>query len=97
MHILYAYTQAQVQALQVTATLLPPDRITPIRIRFYQLRLAKSAIFSPRLSIFQQEVDLYLESQEEDLYRAKTNKFSQLGKKYGQFKDADWDSGYSDG
>jgi len=97
MHILYAHSEAQVQALQVTSTLLPPDRITPIRIRFYQLRLAKSAIFSPRLSIFQQEVDLYLEAQEEDLYRAKTNNFNQqLGKKL-QFKEADWDSGYSDG
>lgn len=69
MHILYAHAEAQIQALQVLPSLVPPDRLTPIRIRFYQLRLAKSAIFSPRLYMFQEAVDNYIRSIEEDSYR----------------------------
>jgi len=98
MHILYANTEAQVQALQVTSTLVPPDRITSIRIRFYQLRLAKSDIFTPRLYLYQETVDDYVRSREED-FRTKTlsNSFTGLGKKLLKAKDSDCDSGYSDG
>ena len=38
------------------------------RIRFYQLRLAKSAIFSPRLHYYQEAVDTYIRSREEESY-----------------------------
>jgi len=88
--------------------LLPPDRITPIRIQFYQLRLAKSDIFSPKLYLFQEAVDHYMKSREDDIFRTKTssNNFTSIERTYanahtakakGALKDADWDSGFSDG
>jgi len=110
MHILFANTEAQVQELQILPTLVPPDRLTPIRIRFYQLRLAKSAIFSPRLPYFQEAVDDYIKSIEEDLYRyqSSTSYWSNnlhkqdytniCGSSYKPvLKEPDCDSGYSDG
>jgi len=109
MHILFANTEAQVQELQLLPTLVPPDRLTPIRIRFYQLRLAKSAIFSPRLPYFQEAVDNYIKSIEEERYQGSTSSYNWTNNLQRQsvniggnsakpvFKEPDCDSGYSDG
>jgi len=81
-------------------TLVPADRITPIRIRYYTLRLAKSDVFTPKLWEAKWVVDQYMEflKAEEELATVQTsgNCLTQLDKKF-QSRDTDWDSGYSDG
>ena len=83
--------------------LLPADHITPIRISFYSLRLAKSDVFTPRLWEYKWVVDAHLASlrEEADLSPASSlqtsgNTLTLLDRKFQQ-KEADWDSGFSDG
>jgi len=77
--------------------LVPPDRITPIRIRYYTLRLAKSDVFTPKLWEAKWIVDEYMEllRNEEELTSVQTGANCLSGKLPG--READWDSGYSDG
>eukprot|EP00092_Neocalanus_flemingeri_P012702 GFUD01013688.1.p2 GENE.GFUD01013688.1~~GFUD01013688.1.p2 ORF type:complete len:103 (-),score=34.82 GFUD01013688.1:901-1209(-) len=102
MHILQANLEAQVRAiLPVGQTLVPQDRITPIRIRFYTLRLAKSDVFTPKLWEYKWIVDQFMEfiKEEDELssVQISVNNLTQLEKKFGSNKEADWDSGFSDG
>lgn len=102
MHILQANLEAQVRAIQPTGqTLVPQDRITPIRIRYYTLRLAKSDVFTPKLWEYKWIVDQFMEflREEDELSSVQTsgNNLTQLEKKFGGSKEADWDSGFSDG
>lgn len=80
--------------------LVPADRITPIRIRYYTLRLAKSDVFTPKLWEAKWLVDEYLERMrgEEDVSSVQTsgNCLSGLSTKLPG-RTEDWDSGYSDG
>ena len=87
--------------------LVPADHITPIRISFYSLRLAKSDVFTPRLWEYKWVVDAHLASlrEEADLSPASSlasslqtsgNTLTLLDRKFQQ-KEADWDSGFSDG
>jgi len=77
--------------------LVPPDRITPIRIRYYTLRLVKSDVFTPKLWEAKWIVDEYMEflRNEEELTSVQTGANCLSGKLPG--READWDSGYSDG
>ena len=81
--------------------LVPADHITPIRISFYSLRLAKSDVFTPRLWEYKWVVDQHINSlrEEEEFSSIQTgsNNLTQLEKKYQSNKDYDWDSGFSDG
>ena len=82
--------------------LLPADHITPIRISFYSLRLAKSDVFTPRLWEYHWVVDQHINSlREEDEFsssiQTSSNNLTQLEKKFQCNKDYDCDSGYSDG
>jgi len=81
-------------------TLVPPDRITPIRIRYFTLRLAKSDVFTPKLWEAKWVVDQYMEflKSEEELSSVQTggNCLTGLEKKFCS-RDSDWDSGFSDG
>jgi hypothetical protein len=102
MHILQANLEAQVRVLQpIGQTLVPQDRITPIRIRYYTLRLAKSDVFTPKLWEYKWIVDQFMEflREEDELSSVQTsgNNLTQLEKKFGSSKEADWDSGFSDG
>lgn len=101
MHILYVNKEAQVQALQPLSVLVPPDRITSIRIRYFTLRLAKSDVFTPRFWEHQYIVDQYMAflKEEQDSFRAQTgtNNLTQLEKKFAGKQDTEWDSGFSDG
>jgi len=102
MHILQANLEAQVRATQpIGQTLVPQDRITPIRIRYYTLRLAKSDVFTPKLWEYKWIVDQFMEflREEDELFSVQTsgNNLTQLEKKFGSSKEADWDSGFSDG
>jgi len=101
MHVLYAGQEATVKAYRPYGTLVPFDRITSIRIRYFTLRLAKSDVFTPRFWEHQYVVDQYMNflKEEDEIYRAQTgsNNLSQLEKKYNGNKEADWDSGFSDG
>jgi len=102
MYILQANLEAQVRAaLPIGQTLVPQDRITPIRIRYYTLRLAKSDVFTPKLWEYKWIVDQFMEflREEDELSSVQTsgNNLTQLEKKFGSSKEADWDSGFSDG
>lgn len=101
MHILYVNKEAQVQALQPQSVLVPPDRITSIRIRYFILRLAKSEVFTPRFWDKQYVVDQYIAflKEQQDLSRTQTgtNNLTQLEKKYSGKQETEWDSGFSDG
>jgi len=102
MHILQANLEAQVRAiLPIGQTLVPQDRITPIRIRYYTLRLAKSDVFTPKLWEYKWIVDQFMEflREEDELSSVQTsgNNLTQLEKKFGGSKESDWDSGFSDG
>jgi len=102
MQILQANLEAQVRAvLPVGQTLVPKDRITPIRIRYYTLRLAKSDVFTPKLWEYKWIVDEFMQflREEDELSSVQTsgNNLTQLEKKFGATKEADWDSGFSDG
>eukprot|EP00092_Neocalanus_flemingeri_P104078 GFUD01133260.1.p1 GENE.GFUD01133260.1~~GFUD01133260.1.p1 ORF type:complete len:103 (+),score=33.20 GFUD01133260.1:111-419(+) len=102
MQILQANLEAQVRAIQpIGHTLVPQDRITPIRIRYYTLRLAKSDVFTPKLWEYKWIVDQFMEfrREEDELSSIQTsvNNLTQLEKKFGSSKEADWDSGFSDG
>merc|ERR1712020_644538 len=81
--------------------LVPADHITPIRISFYSLRLAKSDVFTPRLWEYKWVVDQHINSlrEEEEFSSIQTgsNNLTQLEKKFECKKFEDWDSGYSDG
>merc|ERR1719228_2055000 len=102
MHLLQVHLAPQVRYLHtVGQTLVPPDRITPIRIRYYTLRLAKSDVFTPKLWENKWIVDQCMEflREEYDLSSVQTsgNNLSFLEKKFGTNIECEWDSGYSDG
>jgi len=102
MQILQANLEAQVRAvLPVGQALVPQDRITPIRIRYYTLRLAKSDVFTPKLWEYKWIVDEFMQflREEDELSSVQTsgNNLTQLEKKFGATKETDWDSGFSDG
>jgi len=102
MNLLQANLEAQVKAvLPVGQSLVPPDRITHIRIRYYTLRLAKSDVFTPKLWEYKWIVDQYMEflKEEDELFSVQTsgNNLTKLEKKFGGSRESDWDSGFSDG
>ena len=109
MHILQARSEAD-QVKKTTYSpgqvLVPYDNITAIRISFYSLRLAKSDVFTPRLWEYQWVVDEFIQSlREEDEHNLTSgslqtsgNNLTLLDKKFqSNGKEADWDSGFSDG
>ena len=109
MHILKARSEAD-QVKKTTynpgQVLVPYDNITAIRISFYSLRLAKSDVFTPRLWEYQWVVDEFIQSlREEDEHNLTSsslqtsgNNLTLLDKKFqSNGKEADWDSGFSDG
>merc|ERR550519_2332692 len=75
--------------------LVPQDRITPIRIRYYTLRLAKSDVFTPKLWEAKWLVDQYMAfiRSEEELTSVQTGANCLSGKLSG--READWVFGYS--
>lgn len=65
--------------------LVPPNRLTSIRIRFFTLRLTRSGLHSPRYYIWKDEVERHMAELEQN-FNSKKN-----------FELIDWDSGFSDG
>ena len=109
MYILKARSEAE-QVKRTTyrpgQALVPYDNITHIRISFYSLRLAKSDVFTPRLWECQWVVDEFIRSlrEEDELnltsssLQTSGNNLTLLDKKFqASGKEADWDSGFSDG
>jgi len=87
------------KSYQVGQTLVPNDCITHIRISFYSLRLAKSDVFTPRFWEYQWIVDEFIQSQDkqESIHIPTSgNNLTLLEKNFKQ-KEADFDSGFSDG
>jgi len=90
--------------------LVPYDHITHIRISFYSLRLAKSDVFTPRLWEYKWIVDEHIRSLTEDSgefslnsslassLKTSGNNLTLLDRRFqSSGKEADWDSGFSDG